>query len=69
MNNSNKDLIDLFRRTNQWIKLLESNNINKYFKNWAGLQEVQLAHISLIEEFIERSFILPKAKVIKVSRV
>lgn len=55
------ELIDLFEKTNSWITILNSNKFDKLTKGWEGLKEVQLAHISILNNKIQENYI-PKVK-------
>lgn len=48
--------LDLMRKTNKWIELLSQKPTN-YPPNWAGLKEVQLAHIYLLDEKLKEEYI------------
>lgn len=51
---NNKDFLELMHKTNLWIKKL-SNKEDKNFseKDWTKLKEVQLAHIYIMDKFLE----------------
>lgn len=57
MNNTN-DLLKLFENTNYWIDNLTRHD-TRYVDNWAGLKEVQLAHIYMLNQFINQKFETP----------
>lgn len=55
-------LLDIFKKTNKWISILDSNNCSGFPENWAGLKEVQLAHIYLMDTLISQKYTVPKYK-------
>jgi len=56
MSNNHKDLVDLFKQTNRWIEILNSGKRDGYPQNWTGLKEVQLAHISILDDLLEKTY-------------
>jgi len=58
----NTVFLDLMYRTNHWINLLSNKPNNKYPKHWTGLKEVQLAHIYMMDRFLEEKYEPPKYK-------
>ena len=59
-NNDNKDLVNLFKQTNKWIEILNSGKTSGYPQNWTALKEVQLAHISILDDLLEKTYFPPK---------
>lgn len=48
--------------TQKWIEKLNSNDLSEFPPNWAGLKEVQLAHISIMDDLISKEYEPPKYK-------
>jgi hypothetical protein len=59
---NNQEILELFNKTNKWIEILDSNHFQNYPDNWAGLKEVQLAHIQLMNQIVKKTYDLPKYK-------
>lgn len=59
---NDQDLLNLIKKTNKWISILDSNHFTNFPENWAGLKEVQLAHIYLMDQLIEQTFTIPPHK-------
>lgn len=57
----NNYFLNLMHKTNRWIELL-SNPPKDYPQNWAGLKEVQLAHIYMMDRLLEQNFNPPQYK-------
>jgi hypothetical protein len=58
---TNQYFLELMKKTNMWIDKLSFPPSN-YPDNWAGLKEVQLAHIYMMDTLLEKEFIAPKYK-------
>lgn len=52
----NQLFLDLFRKTNKWKAILDSNDFRHFPENWTGLKEVQLAHIALLDDRVEKKY-------------
>lgn len=59
---NDQELLNLIKKTNKWISILDSKNFNNFSENWTGLKEVKLAHIYLMDKLIEKEFIAPSYK-------
>lgn len=57
---SDQELIKLVEQTRIWIDLLKDKNIADFPSGWTGFKEVQLAHITLINEFISKEYTCPQ---------
>lgn len=53
---NNKIFLELLDKTDKWISILNSNNFQNFPENWAGLKEVQLAHISILDSKILQTY-------------
>lgn len=57
---NNKDFLELFNKVVYWRNKLSSNDRSDFPKDWEKFKEVQLAHISLIDNLIEKKCEAPK---------
>jgi hypothetical protein len=57
---NNTEFLDLMGKTNNWINILNSNDMSNFPNNWSSLREVQLAHISIINDFIKKPLNIPE---------
>lgn len=58
----NQYFLELMHKTNKWINLLSNKPNNNYPEHWAGLKEVQLAHIYMMDRLLEQEFTVPSYK-------
>lgn len=56
---NNKQFLELFNKVNNWKNILNSNNRNNFPKDWEKFKEVQLAHISILDDLIHKSYLSP----------
>lgn len=59
---NNKDFLELFDKVNYWKQKLSSNDRSNFPSKWEQYKEVQLAHISLLNEIISKQYISPEYK-------
>lgn len=57
---NNQELLTLFNNVNYWKNKLSSNDRRNFPKGWEQLKEVQLAHISLLNEVVQKTYIAPQ---------
>lgn len=55
----NKNFLELFHKVNYWRNILNSNHRDKLTKDWEKLKEVQLAHISILDDLVAQKYIIP----------
>ena len=59
---NNQDFLKLFNKVNFWKNKLSSNDRNNFPKDWEKLKEVQLAHISILDDLVNQTYITPNYK-------
>lgn len=57
---NNKYFLELFDKVNTWKNILNSNDRNNFPSNWASFKEVQLAHISILNNLNSKEYQPPK---------
>lgn len=58
----NKEFLELFNKVNFWKNKLSSNDRNNFPKDWEKFKEVQLAHISILDDLVNQTYIAPNYK-------
>lgn len=59
---NNKDFLALFDKVNFWKNKLSSNDRHNFPKDWEKFKEVQLAHISILNDLVDQKYITPNYK-------
>lgn len=56
---NNKDFLELFDKVNYWKQKLSTNDRNDFPPKWEQLKQVQLAHISILDELVSKRYFTP----------